>query len=89
MTASQRRLQSLQGGAAGEHNLPLVLSNLHFPWSLREVNVSSCFLSGGGGLIIHLCTWNYTLVFLTGEEEMQGFFVAQFSADLGSILDKR
>lgn len=33
--------------AAGEHNLPLVLSNLHFPWCLREVDVSSCFLSEG------------------------------------------
>lgn len=35
-------------GAAGERNLPLVLSNLHFPWCLREVDVSSCFLSKRG-----------------------------------------
>lgn len=54
---------------AGEHNLPLVLSNLHFPWCLREVDVSSCFL------IIRLRTQGYTHLFLTGKEEMALFLL--------------
>lgn len=48
-TCEGGRAQPLQGAAAGEHNLPLVLSNLHFPWSLREVRVSSCFPPRGLG----------------------------------------
>lgn len=67
---TSERAQPRQGAAAGEHNLPLVLSNLHFPWSLREVRGSSCFplegvkrRAGRAGFIAHLCNWTSTLVF--------------------------
>ncbi len=84
MTAFQRQLQSLQGDAAGEHNLALVLSNLHFPWCLGEVDVSSCFLSEGD--LSYVCVLGATpFYFWLGKRKC--FFLAYFSTNLESVWD--
>jgi len=71
--------------AVGEHNLALVLSNLHFPWCLGEVNVSSCFLLLED--LSYVCALGVTPIYFWLGKRKCVFFLAFSSADLESMWE--